>query len=343
MNNNLFGKTLSELQTITKSLGLPRYAAMQIADWLYRKNISSVDEMTNLSKSARSALQKEYEIDLIHPAKEQTSVDGTKKYLFSVSSDKSVEAVYIPEKNRKTLCISCQAGCKRNCIFCMTGRQGFQGNLDAGEILSQLKTLPESGSFTNIVYMGMGEPCDNTEAVLNSIEILTSGYGFAMSPRRITVSTIGIIPGIRQLIEGTACHLAISLHSPFKKEREHLVPSEKKHPVKEIIEMLKSYNFGRQRRISFEYIMFKKYNDTAAHADKLSEMLSGMSCRINLIKFHTFEGSSLRCSDDSTIDKFRDRLDEKGIITTVRASRGIDISAACGMLATKHKDNTSSR
>ncbi len=333
MNNNLFGKTYTELQEIVKSLELPKYTAMQIANWLYRKNISSVDEMTNLSKSAREALRSQYKINLIHPVKEQTSVDGTRKYLFPVSNGNHVEAVYIPEEKRKTLCISCQSGCKRGCIFCMTGKMGFHGNVDTAEILSQITNLPEYRSITNIVYMGMGEPCDNMDAVLNSLEILTSGYGFTMSPRRITVSTIGIIPEIRKLIEKSNCHIAVSLHSPFEEERKYLVPSEKRHPLKNIIDILKEYDFGRQRRISFEYIMFKQLNDTAAHADKLSEMLKGFRCRINLIRFHPAGYIPLKCSDESTIYEFRDMLNKRGVIATIRASRGQDISAACGMLA----------
>ena len=333
MNNNLFGKTLAELQEIVKSLALTKYTAMQISDWLYRKNISSVSEMTNLSKATREILGKQYEIRLLQPAKEQVSADGTRKYLFHASGGNPVEAVYIPEEKRNTLCISCQSGCKRGCIFCMTGKMGFHGNIDTAEILSQIRNLPEYGSITNIVYMGMGEPCDNINAVLNSLEILTAGYGFAMSPRRVTVSTIGIVPEIRQLIEKSNCHIAVSMHSPFEEERRHLVPSEKRHPLKNIIEILREYDFGRQRRISFEYIMFKQLNDTAEHADRLYEMLKGFRCRINLIRFHPAGDIPLKCSDERTIYAFRDMLNKKGIIATIRASRGRDISAACGMLA----------
>jgi 23S rRNA (adenine2503-C2)-methyltransferase len=340
MKINLFGKTLSELQEITTSLQLPKYTTSQIAGWLYKKEISSINGMTNLSKPVRVALQKEYEINLTPPVKQQISVDGTKKYLFATGNGNHIETVYIPGDQRKTLCISCQAGCKRNCRFCLTGKQGFLGDLDAGEILSQVKNLPESGSITNIVYMGMGEPCDNMEPVLNSLEILTSDWGFAMSPRRITVSTIGIVSEIRELIERSNCHIAVSLHSPFEEERKYLVPAEKKHPLKKIIKILKEYDFGRQRRISFEYIMFKKLNDTVGHAEKLSNMLKDLRCRINLIRFHPVGEPSLQCSDENTIFKFRDILNKKGLITTIRASRGKDISAACGMLAAKETEYT---
>ena len=343
MDNNLFGKTLSGLNDIVKSLHLPGYTAMQIADWLYKKNISSIDEMTNLSKPVRSILHKEYKIHLNSFVKEQTSNDGTRKYLFDVGDDKYIETVFIPEGKRKTLCISTQTGCKMGCIFCLTGKQGFQGNLSEGEILSQIKNIPEHGSITNIVYMGMGEPCDNVDAVLNSLEILTSGYGFSMSPRRITVSTIGILPEIRQLIEKSNCHLAVSLHSPIEDERKYLVPSEKKHPIENIVKTLKEYDLGRQRRISFEYIMFKGLNDTNAHVNKLASLLNGLHCRINLIRYHPVAGSSLQCSDEDTINDFRNRLNEKGIFTTIRTSRGLDISAACGMLATKLKSKSNSR
>lgn len=335
MNNNLFGETLSGLKSIVGSLDLPEYTAVQIADWLYKKDISYVEEMTNLSKSARSILHKDYRIYYSSFINEQSSVDGTRKYLFPVVDNNYIETVFIPESNRNTLCISTQAGCRMGCKFCMTGKQGLQGNLDSGEILNQIKKIPESGSITNIVYMGMGEPCDNLEAVLNSLEILTAGYGFSMSPGRITVSTIGIIPAIRKLIERSKCHLAISLHSPFEDERKYLVPSEKKHPLKNIIEILKGYKLGKQRRISFEYIMFKNFNDTNAHVNKLVSLLNGIHCRINLIRYHPVNGKSLQCSDESVINNFRNKLNEKGILTTIRASRGQDILAACGMLRTK--------
>ncbi len=343
MSDNLFGKTLDELKFIAESLDLPGYTAGQIADWLYKKNISSIDEMTNLSKSARQVLNDRYHIDINPPVREEISRDETRKYLFSVKEGKYIEAVYIPEEKRRTLCISTQIGCRMGCIFCITGKQGFQGDLDTGEILNQVRGLKENNSISNIVYMGMGEPLNNPDHVLRSLEILTSSYGYSMSPRRITVSTIGIMPALNRFIEKSECNLAISLQSPFADERKYLVPLEKKYPIKQIVETLRKYNIRGQRRLSFEYIMFKQFNDTDAHIEELANLLKGIKCRINLIRFHSFEGSVLESSDEQTIRNFKDRLNRKGLFTTVRVSRGQDISAACGMLSTRalNKDRIS--
>ncbi len=335
MSDNLFGKTIAELKLIAESLDLPGYASRQIADWLYKKNISSVEDMTNLSKSARQALNDRYYISTNPPVKEEISKDGTRKYLFSVKDGKYIETVYIPEQKRRTLCISTQIGCKMGCIFCITGKQGFQGNLDTGEILNQIRSQEENNSISNIVYMGMGEPLNNPDAVLKSLEILTSDYGYSMSPRRIAVSTIGIMPALNQFIEKSECNLAISLQSPFEDERRYLVPLEKKYPIKQIVETLRKYNIKGQRRLSFEYIMFKQFNDTDAHVKELAGLLNGIKCRINLIRFHSFKGSVLESSDEQTIRNFKDKLNRKGLFTTVRVSRGQDISAACGMLSTR--------
>jgi 23S rRNA (adenine2503-C2)-methyltransferase len=340
MRDNLFGKTIAELKLIAESLGLPGYASRQIADWLYKKNIPAIDGMTNLSKSSRQALNDRYYIGTSPPAKEEISKDGTRKYLFSVKDGKYIETVFIPEQKRRTLCVSTQIGCKMRCIFCITGKQGFQGNLDTGEILNQIRSQKENSSISNIVYMGMGEPLNNPDAVLKSLEILTSDYGYSMSPRRITVSTIGIIPALKHFIEKSECNLAISLQSPFEDERKYLVPMEKKYPIKQIVEILREYNIKGQRRLSFEYIMFKQFNDTDAHVKELAGLLSGIKCRINLIKFHSFKGSVLESSDEQTILKFKDKLNRKGLFTTVRASRGLDISAACGMLSTRELSNS---
>jgi 23S rRNA (adenine2503-C2)-methyltransferase len=335
MSENLFGKTISELKLITESLDLPGYTSGQIADWLYKKNIPAIDGMTNLSKSARQALDERFYINYSPPVKEEKSRDGTRKYLFSVKEGKFIETVYIPEQKRRTLCISTQIGCGMGCIFCITGKQGFQGNLDTGEILNQIRASKENNGISNIVYMGMGEPLNNPDAVMRSLEILTSDYGYSMSPRRITVSTIGILPELIRFIERSECNLAISLQSPFEDERRYLVPPEKKYPLKQIVETLRKYNIRGQRRISFEYIMFKGFNDTNAHIKELASLLNGIRCRINLIRFHSFKGSELEGSDEQTIQKFKDNLNRKGLFTTVRVSRGLDISAACGMLSTR--------
>ncbi len=331
----LFGKTLDELKAVAGEFGIPSYSAGQIAQWLYRKNISSIDEMTNLSREVRNKLAEKYETGLIPFKKVMESSDGTKKYLFPTGQGEFVEAAFIPETKRNTLCLSTQVGCKMNCLFCMTGKQGFQGNLTTGEILNQLVSIPEREKITNLVYMGMGEPLDNLEEVMKSLDILTADYGFGMSPRRITLSTIGHIPGIKEFLEKSQCHLAVSLHSPFDEERQSLMPVEKTWPLKEIIELLKSYDIGRQRRISFEYILFRNCNDTPRHVRELARLLGGMRCRINLIRFHPVPGVPFESPDNLSMISFRDELNRKGLFTTIRQSRGEDIYAACGMLSTK--------
>jgi 23S rRNA (adenine2503-C2)-methyltransferase len=331
----LMGKTLPELKEIVTALGLPGFTAKQIADWLYRKDVNDIDEMTNISKKNREILKKDY-----HPGNReylnfQESVDGTKKYLFPALNGKFIESAYIPETSRNTLCVSSQVGCKMGCLFCMTGKQGFQGNLSSGEIINQIRSLPEREKLTNIVYMGMGEPLDNTAEVLKSLDILTAEWGFAMSPRRITVSTIGMIPGMKDFLEKSDCHLAISLHTPFDEERKKLMPVENVYPLREVMKEIRKYNWYKQRRISFEYIMFKGLNDTPRHVNELSRLLAGIRCRVNLIRFHEIPGTPLKGTPDTEMEKFKNQLNQKGITATIRRSRGEDIYAACGLLSTK--------
>ncbi len=339
----LFGKTLSEINLIVKSIGLPQFTGKQIADWLYKKRVTTIEAMTNVPAKGRAALAEKYEIGLKAPIKVDESVDGTKKYLFGTAKNQFVEAAYIPEIDRKTLCVSSQSGCKMGCLFCMTGKQGFQSNLTANEILNQMMSIPEGELVSNLVYMGMGEPMDNIEEVLKSLEILTSEWGFAWSPRRINVSTIGVVPAMRRFIVESEAHLAISLHSPFNEERKRLMPIESVYPITDVVEALKDFDFGRQRRISFEYIMFKDINDSDEHIKGLLKLLNGIKCRINLIHFHPIPDSPLRGSDFKRMEHFRDKLTEKGIQTTMRRSRGEDIFAACGMLSTKELVNKSEK
>lgn len=335
MPQALFGKTLDELKSISKELGLPSFTGKQIAEWLYQKDISGIEDMTNLSKKAREMLSSRYILGLQTPDDVQESVDGTKKYLFPGTPGKFIETAYIPDRERATVCVSSQVGCKMGCLFCMTGKQGFQGNLTAGEILNQYRSIPEWRKLTNIVYMGMGEPLDNLDEVLKSLEILTSSWGFAMSPRRITVSTIGITPAMLQFLENSQAHLAISLHTPFDEERRKLMPVQQVYPIQEVLSEIRSWDFGRQRRVSFEYILFKDLNDSAAHVNELSRILSGIKCRINLIRFHPIPNTPLESPSEKSILAFKEKLNAKGITTTIRASRGQDIWAACGLLSTK--------
>ncbi|MGC3978618.1 MAG: 23S rRNA (adenine(2503)-C(2))-methyltransferase RlmN [Paludibacteraceae bacterium] len=332
---NLFGLTLDQLKHVVKTCDMPSFTANQIADWLYKKRISSINEMTNLSKKTRQLLDERFIVQLTPPAKVQTSTDGTKKYLYLTQTQKFIESAYIPDKERATLCVSTQIGCKMGCLFCMTGKQGFQGNLSAGEIVNQIQSLPEFEKLTNIVYMGMGEPLDNLQAVLDSLEILTAPWGYDWSPKRITVSTIGIVPAMIAFLEKSNAHLAVSLHSPYDTERREIMPIQQVYPITEVIKEIKKWELGRQRRVSFEYIMFKDVNDTPRHAKELVKLLHGIKCRINLIRFHAIPDTPLEGTETQGIINFQNQLKAKGMTVTLRASRGEDIFAACGLLSTK--------
>ena len=336
----LFGKTLKELSELSTAAGLPPYASKQIAGWLFARGASDIEGMTDLSLKVRAMLAEKYELGLMPPSSVAESSDGTKKYLFGISENRFIETAYIPDRERATVCVSVQSGCRMGCLFCMTARQGFQGNLTSGEILNQFRSIPEHAALTNIVYMGMGEPLDNLGEVLKSLEILTSPWGYGWSPTRITVSTVGITDRIQEYLESTKCHLAVSLHSPFDEERQAMMPVQKAHPVKEVLDIIRAFDFGRQRRVSFEYIMFKGLNDTPAHVRELARILNGIRCRINLIRFHAIPGSEYTSPGIKEIEAFRDSLNAKGIIATVRASRGVDISAACGLLSTLEQNKS---
>ena len=335
VKENIFGKTKKELQELVVGLGLPKFNGTQLAEWMYKNNARTFEDMHNISKKAKALLNEKYHLERVEHGTVQKSVDGTKKYLFHVKGSHFIEAAFIPDKDRATLCVSSQVGCKMGCLFCMTGKQGFQANLSAGDILNQIYSLPEFDQITNVVYMGMGEPFDNLNNVLRSIEILTADYGMAWSPRRITVSTIGIIPAMKTFLEKSEAHLAISLHSPFEEQRKKIMPIENVYNLPKLLQEISNFEFGGQRRVSFEYIMFKDFNDGKDQVDQLARILNGIKCRINLIRFHPIPGTPLLGSDDETILKFQSDLKRKGIMTTIRASRGEDIFAACGLLSTK--------
>jgi 23S rRNA (adenine2503-C2)-methyltransferase len=335
---HLLGMTLGELEQTASVCGLPKYAARQMAGWLYKKRITSIDEMTNISAANRLQLSSEYDAGRTAPIERLTSQDGTAKYLFGTADGKFVETVMIPDRYRTTLCISSQAGCKLNCLFCMTGKQGFNGNLTANEIMNQLFSVDETDKLTNVVFMGMGEPLDNYEELLKCLEIMTADYGLSWSPKRITVSTTGMIPQLQRFLDETSVHLAVSLHSPFHEQRAFFMPVEKACPLTNILGLLRCYDWTKQRRLSFEYIMFAGVNDSPVHAKELVRLLNGLSCRVNLIRFHAIPGVALHPSGAETMEQFRDYLTSKGMICTIRASRGEDILAACGLLST-NKEN----
>ena len=333
--DKLLGMKYEEIQQVAKDLGMPGFAAKQITAWLYDKKISSIDEMSNLSLAFRERLKERYELGVSAPVNAARSQDGTVKYLFQVSDKEFVETVYIPDGDRHTLCVSSQAGCKMHCAFCHTGREGFHGQLSAADILNQIMSVPEAELLTNLVFMGMGEPMDNLPEVMRALDVLTADYGYAWSPRRITVSTIGLLPGLRTFLEQSACHLAVSMHSPFHQERLELMPVERAYPLAEVLSLVRRYDFSHQRRVSFEYILFEGYNDTPRHAIETVRLLRGLECRVNLIRFHAIPGVNLRPTDERRMVAFRDYLSDNGITCTIRRSRGEDIYAACGMLAGK--------
>lgn len=352
----LLGCTLAELKAIATGAGLPAFVGSQLAGWLYGKHVRDIAEMSNVSKAARARLGAEFTVGCSEPVERLCSVDGTVKYLYRTAQGGYVETVFIPDGERATLCVSCQVGCKMGCAFCMTGRQGFSGHLSAADILNQIYSLPERERLTNIVFMGQGEPFDNLDNVLRATEVLTADWGFAWSPKRITVSSVGLEKGLVRFLEESRCHLAISLHHPEPAGRAALMPAERAFSIKRIAEVLRQYDFCRktpggkdrsasvgegskQRRLSFEYIVFRGVNDTLRHAAELVRLLAGLDCRINLIRFHTIPGTPLEGTDEATMLALRDYLTSHGIFTTIRASRGQDIYAACGLLSTARQQD----
>jgi len=333
----LLGKNMEELREVARETGLPPYAAKQMAHWIYERGVADIAEMTNLAKAAREKLQEHYQMGRMAPATSQTSVDGTKKYLFPTVSGHYVESVFIPDGDRATLCVSSQVGCKMGCAFCMTGRQGFDGQLTATDILNQIYSLPERERLTNVVFMGQGEPFDNLDAVLRATELLTADYGLAWSPRRITVSTVGLRKGMERFLVESQCHLAVSLHNPFPGERAEMMPAERAWSLTDCIGMLAREDWSGQRRLSFEYIVFEGLNDSERHARELVRLLAPLKCRVNLIRFHTIPDSPFRGAPEATMVRLRDYLTRHGVTTTIRASRGEDIMAACGLLSTASK------
>ena len=335
----LLGLTLEELKGVAAEVGLPAFAAKQMALWLYQKGVESIDEMTNISLAARQRLHESYVIGRRAPLTRQQSADGTAKYLFPTLDGQRVESVFIPDDDRGTICVSCQIGCKMACRFCMTGRQGFQGQLSVTDILNQIYSLPERERLTNIVFMGQGEPMDNLDAVLRTTELLMADYGWAWSPKRITVSTVGLKKGLKRFLDKSPCHLAISLHNPFTEERAQMMPAERSYPLQEMLELLREYDWTGQRRLSFEYIVFGGQNDTDCHARELVRLLGGLECRVNLIRWHVLpDETTFHEADPARMVAFRDYLTHHGVRCTIRASRGQDIDAACGLLNTKEEN-----
>ena len=336
-----------------KKLGLPRFRARQVAEWLYKKRILSFDEMTNLPVGLRSELKERFTLGRQEPARTRTSRDRTEKYLFRLDDGETVETVYIPAADgRATLCVSSEVGCKMACRFCVTGSQGFGRGLKASEILLQIYGCPHWEGLSNIVFMGQGEPMDNIDEVLRAIHIVCADYGMGWSPKRITVSTIGQTEGLKRFLDESKCQLAVSLHFADPEKRLKWMPSERRWPMRETLRLLRHYDFcvrseyglrdegSRQRRLSFEYILFAGLNDGEKDAAGLARLLDGLDCRINLINFHATAGAQkqgLKRASDAQAQWFCDKLNSLGLHATVRVSRGEDIEAACGLLKAKQR------
>lgn len=334
----LMGMDIRELKVAVAELGMPGFTAAQIAKWMYQHHITDIEQMTNISKANRERLAATFVVGAMPPLDVQKSMDGTIKYLFPTHGGKFVETVYIPDGDRATLCVSSQVGCKMNCLFCQTGKQGFEGNLTAGDIINQIYSLPERDKLTNVVFMGQGEPMDNLDNVMRATQLLTADYGWAWSPKRITVSSVGIKGKLKRFLDESDCHIAISMHSPLHEQRAQLMPAEKGMAIAEVVELLKQYDFTHQRRASFEYIVFDGLNDSMMHAREIVKLVDGLECRVNLIRFHSIPSVDLHGADMKKMESLRDYLTAHGVFTTIRASRGQDIFAACGLLSTAKKE-----
>ena len=338
----LLGKTLTELQQVVADLGLPKFTGKQIAQWLYQKDITEINEMTNLSKVAREKLSEKYCFGTSAHSKVDTSVDGTKKYLYPTSNDNFIESAYIPDKERATLCVSSQVGCKMGCLFCMTARMGFNGHLSAGDIINQVRSLPERQNLTNIVYMGMGEPLMNFDNVVSAVRLMMEDNAYGLSKRRVTLSTAGVVPAIDKLKEVTDVSLAISLHAPNDELRDQLVPINKRYPIKELIAACNRYldNLNDRRVITIEYTLIDGVNDLPAHARELGKLLKQVPCKLNLIPFNPFPNSGYQRPSEESIQLFKQLMLKAGVLTTVRRTRGDEIDAACGQLVGQVEDRT---
>ena len=331
-----------EFQDFVQNLGLEKYRARQIAQWLYKKRIRSFDEMTNISKSVRKLLSGNAEIDVLKPVKVEESADGTRKYLFELEDGNRIESVFIPEKDWNTLCVSTQVGCPAQCKFCLTAKDGFTRNLTAAEIVDQYihvqRDVGEDRRISNVVFMGMGEPLLNFDNVKKAVEIMTDRNMLDLSTRKITISTVGIVPGIdRMAKEMNKVKLAVSLHATTDETREKIVPLNRRYPISEIMAALKRYPADNIRRIMIEYVMLKGVNDSIEDAKRLVKLIKGIPVKVNLIPFNPYPGALFEPSPREQIEKFQKVLWDYNIAAFIRDSRGQDISAACGMLRTKEK------
>ncbi len=331
-NRQIIGLNLNEIEAIVARMGYSTNLGRKICTWLYRKRCASFSEMVDIPLSLRNSLSNSFVVSNLKPEKVAISSDGTRKYLFKTLNDNPFETAFIPDSKRKTLCISTQSGCKVGCSFCYTGLLGFFENLDPFHIISQLFSVEESININRLVLMGMGEPLDNFQNVLKSLSILNSQWGIAFGASNITLSTVGIIPHIKTLINSRNCNIAISLHSPFPEERLEIVPAEKDNPIREIVALFQQEPIKKPLRLSFEYVVVPGLNNSQNHAKELDILLKGLNCHINIIPLNTNKTNSSHTAD---AEAFQRNLKGLGLKTTLRLSRGQNISAACGMMVGK--------
>lgn len=327
----LAGMSLTETEDLLEHYGIERRYARRILYWIYKKGITAFSEINDIPGVVLSALSVSFSTGLSKPVSEVVSADGTVRYLFTTDEGLLHESVYIPDGRRETLCISVQSGCRMGCSFCATGQNGWRGNLSAGEIVNQVVSLPHK--VTHVVLMGMGEPGDNIDEVLKALRVLTAEWGLATGKRRVTVSTVGITPAVKRLLDETECNITLSLYSPFTEERMEAIPAEKAWPYAETLNLIKTKITGRDRRFTVAYVMIKGKNDTDKHLDELKRLLSGTGIRVNLLPYHNTGTDSDRSADSATMMRFKHHLVTSGVGASVRKSRGLDIEAACGMLA----------
>jgi 23S rRNA (adenine2503-C2)-methyltransferase len=343
---NLFDLDRKGMEAFFAEMGEKPFRATQLLKWIHQQRVTDFDEMTNLSKALRAWLKEHCEVLVPEVVFEQTSKDGTRKWVLQLGCNNRVETVFIPEQNRGTLCVSSQVGCALECSFCSTAQQGFNRNLSVAEIIGQLwvatRELGEDIRISNVVMMGMGEPLLNFNNVVAAMQLMLDDFAYGLSKRRVTISTSGIVPALDRLKEEVDVALALSLHAPNDELRNELVPINQKYPIKILLESCKNYiSGGRERNsITIEYVMIDKVNDSPELARQLARLLKGVPSKINLIPFNPYPGSSYRCSSRTAIERFKTILQEKGFVTTQRKTRGDDIDAACGQLVGRVKDKT---
>jgi 23S rRNA (adenine2503-C2)-methyltransferase len=333
IKKSLCGLTADDIFHLIGPSGFTFPHAVSISNSIYKKRTDEISHITKIPRTLKEKLASNTCIGIFKPVASEMSVDKTVKYLFRTETGMEFETVYIPDNKRNTVCVSTQSGCRMGCRFCVTARYGFRGNLSAGEIVNQIISIPDAEKVTHVVFMGMGEPMDNLENVLKACEIITAAWGLAISPRNVTVSTVGLTPGIEKFLKVSDCNLTLSLHSPFFEERITVVPAESKYPANEILEIMKNYPVKKKRRLSIAYVMIKDLNDTDRHLEELKIILKGSRVRVNLLSYHSVGGDPNTSSSAERMQFFKHNLIISGISASVRKSRGIDISAACGLLA----------